>query len=121
MISKTNKYKALRFGYWSEVLAAMLLIFKGYRILARRHRTSVGEIDLIAKRRSKLVFVEVKARQTQDDAAFSLTHRQRLRLLRAAEHFMARNRRYAACVISCDVILVHPGGLPHYIPNAFSY
>ena len=48
-------------------------IAKGYRILARRFRTPYGEIDIVARRRNLLTFVEVKARATLDDAADGIT------------------------------------------------
>src|SRR5258708_40248810 len=50
---------AFRFGLSAESRAAALLIAKGYRILARRFRTPLGEIDIVARRRGVLVFVEV--------------------------------------------------------------
>ena len=49
-------------GISAESRAAALLIAKGFRILARRWKSPVGEIDIVARRRQLLVFVEVKAR-----------------------------------------------------------
>jgi putative endonuclease len=63
----------------------MFLIAKGYRILARRFKTPLGEIDIVARRRRALVFVEVKARETSGDAAESLTARGKQRIVAAAE------------------------------------
>lgn len=54
------------FGDNAEALAARHLIAKGMRILARQFRTRYGEIDLIAEDGSEIVFVEVKARKTND-------------------------------------------------------
>ena len=68
---------AFRTGISAESRAAAFLIAKGFRILARRWRSPVGEIDIIARRRTLLIFVEVKARD-QLDAAWSVTDRQRL-------------------------------------------
>jgi Holliday junction resolvase-like predicted endonuclease len=76
---------AFRTGISAESRAAAFLIAKGFRILARRWRSPVGEIDIIARRRSLLIFVEVKARANLDDAAWSVTERQRLRIAAAAE------------------------------------
>ena len=50
---------AFRFGLSAESRAAAYLIAKGYRILFRRFKTPVGEIDIVARRRGVLVFVEV--------------------------------------------------------------
>ena len=67
---------AFRFGLSAESRAAALLIAKGYRILARRFRTPLGEIDIVARRRGVLVFVEVKARDSFDTAAEAIGKRQ---------------------------------------------
>src|SRR5271166_1036124 len=80
-----NRVVAFRTGISAESRAAAYLIAKGFRILARRWRSPVGEIDIIAARRKLLVFVEVKARDKFDDAAWSVTDRQRARIAAAAE------------------------------------
>ena len=79
-IPRVERQIAFRTGISAESRAAAFLIAKGFRILARRWKSPVGEIDIIARRRSLLVFVEVKARERLDDAAWSVTDRQRLRM-----------------------------------------
>src|SRR5206468_8799165 len=79
---------AFRTGISAESRAAAFLIAKGFRILARRWKSPVGEIDIVARRRSLLLFVE--AREKLDDAAWSVTDRQRLRIVAAAEAWLAR-------------------------------
>ena len=59
---RPHRQIAFRTGISAESRAAAFLIAKGFRILARRWRSPVGEIDIIARRRSLLIFVEVKAR-----------------------------------------------------------
>src|SRR5438067_10767614 len=76
---------AFRLGLSAESRAAALLIVKGFRILARRWKSPFGEIDIVARRRRLLVFVEVKARAQLDDSAWSVTPRQRARLVAGAE------------------------------------
>src|SRR3989441_13304059 len=88
---RPERQVAFRTGISAESRAAALLIAKGFRILARRWRSPVGEIDIIARRRALLVFVEVKARETLDDAAWSVSERQRARIIAAAEAWLARN------------------------------
>src|SRR5438105_2892298 len=80
---------AFRIGLSAESRAAALLIAKGFRILARRWKRPLGEIDIVARRRHLLVFVEVKARERLDDAAWSVTPRQRSRIIGAAEIWLA--------------------------------
>ena len=72
-----ERLRAFRTGLSAESRAAAFLIAKGYRILARRYRTPYGEIDIVARRRNLVAFVEVKARATLDDAAYAVTPRQR--------------------------------------------
>lgn len=110
---------AFRFGLSAESRAALYLVAKGYRILARRYRSGVGEIDIVARRRGVLVFVEVKAREKLDDAAWSVTDRQRLRIAAAAEAWLARNGDDRIRDIRFDAMLVAPGRIPRHIPAAF--
>src|SRR5262245_3568220 len=76
---------AFRTGLSAESRAAAFLIARGYRILARRFRTPVGEIDIVAGRRNTLVFVKVMARNSLDAAAEAVTDRSRQRIVAAAE------------------------------------
>ena len=92
---------------------------RAIRILARRYRTPVGEIDIVARRRKLLVFVEVKARERLDDAAWSVTDRQRARIVAAAEAWLAANSDRAIEDIRFDAMLVAPGRIPRHIPAAF--
>jgi Holliday junction resolvase-like predicted endonuclease len=72
-VVRSERQVAFRLGISAESRAAAYLIAKGFRILARRWRSPVGEIDIIACRRQLLIFVEVKARPSFDDAAWSVT------------------------------------------------
>jgi putative endonuclease len=114
-----HRVAAFRLGLSAESRAAMLLIAKGYRIAARRWKTPVGEIDIVARRRRDLLFVEVKARDTLDAAAESVTARSKARIVAAAEAWLAGHPDDVACFIRFDVILVAPGKLPRHIVNAF--
>jgi putative endonuclease len=116
---RLERQVAFRTGISAESRAAALLIAKGFRILARRWRSPVGEIDIIARRRSLLVFVEVKARDTLDDAAWSVTERQRSRIIAAAEAWLARNADDRIQDIRFDAMLVAPGRIPRHIAAAF--
>src|SRR5215813_11119636 len=116
---RPERQVAFRFGLSAESRAAAFLIAKGFRILARRWRSPVGEIDIIARRRSLLVFVEVKARDRLDDAAWSVTDRQRLRIAAAAEAWLAQNADDRIRDIRFDAMLVAPGRIPRHIPAAF--
>lgn len=116
---RPERQAAFRFGLSAESRAAAYLIGKGFRILARRWKSPVGEIDIVARRRSVLIFVEVKARETLDDAAWSVTPRQQQRIAAAAELWLAGHPDVTATDIRFDVMLVAPGRLPRHIPAAF--
>ena len=86
---RPQRQVAFQLGISAESRAAALLIAKGFRILARRWKSPAGEIDIIARRRQLLVFVEVKARANLDQAAESVVPRQRARIAAAAEAWLA--------------------------------
>ncbi|MCP1336398.1 YraN family protein [Hyphomicrobiales bacterium FT118] len=88
------------------MLAAWLLRLKGFRVLARRVRTSVGEIDLVAMRGNLVLVVEVKRRPTHAEALAAVTPRQRHRLARAAASLIARDARLAGADMRFDVVSV---------------
>ena len=104
-------------GHISEWTAAAYLMAKGYRILAWRQRTGAGEIDLIAARRGRLAFIEVKARWTVEDAEAAITRRQRRRVRRAANLWLSRNPRRQRHEIGFDLIFLVRGRWPIHIEN----
>jgi putative endonuclease len=116
---RPERQAAFRTGLSAESRAAALLIAKGFRILARRWKSPVGEIDIVARRRALLVFVEVKARDRLDDAAWSVTDRQRARIVAAAEAWLAVHADPRIRDIRFDAMLVAPGRMPQHIPAAF--
>lgn len=93
MLFNKTSYKI---GLYSEFLARMYLRFHGYHILKNRYvtgkNTNRAEIDIIAKRKNTIVFVEVKARQTIGAAWDAITPKQSARLRRAAETYLINKR-----------------------------
>ncbi len=116
---RPERVEAFRLGLSAENRAALFLIAKAYRIVSRRWKTPFGEIDIVARRRNDLVFVEVKARVRVDDAAEAVTERSKRRILAAAELWLARHPTDARRTIRFDVILIVPGKWPRHIPGAF--
>ncbi len=109
---------AERRGRTAETIAAWWLRLHGWRILAKRARTPVGEVDLIAKRGGTVAFVEVKHRGT--DAALEIAlDRHRLRRVAAAVEYLAPRHAAGAEVIRIDAIFLAPGRLPRHIPNVW--
>jgi|SRR5215213_590523 len=116
---RPERQVAFAFGLSAESRAAAYLVAKGYRIVARRFRSAVGEIDIVARRRGTLIFVEVKARERLDDAAESVIVRQQRRIIAAAEAWLATHPDDANLDMRFDVMLVAPKSLPRHIQAAF--
>jgi putative endonuclease len=104
---------AFRVGISAESRAAAYLAAHGYAIAARRFKSQVGEVDIVARRGGELLFVEVKARRRLDDAALSVTPRQQKRIVAAAEAWLADHPDDGSCDIRFDVILVARNGTRH--------
>lgn len=114
-----KRIRAWRYGRWAERLCALVLRLKGYRILDQRHRNPAGEIDIVAKRGHTLAFVEVKARSGGADAIQALDPRQRARIERAAEAWLARNPGHGDAAMRFDVMLVSGSSFPRHILDAW--
>ena len=110
---------AFRTGLSAEIRAAAYLMAKGYRIMAKRFRTPYGEIDIVARRRSLLVFVEVKARASLDDAAYAVTPCQQQRIIDAAQAWLMAHPEHADFDLRFDVMLIAPRHLPRHLSAAF--
>lgn len=115
-----RRRRAYRRGLRAEWVAAWLLRLKGFRILAARHRTPAGEIDLVARRGRLLVFAEVKARDDEKAGHDAVTSRSRERIARAAAIYVSRNAALRDLEQRFDLVVIAPGRLPVHLPNAFS-
>jgi putative endonuclease len=105
-------------GRGAETLACWYLRVKGWRILARRARVPGGEVDVIARRGRTLAFIEVKARATEEAAAFSLDDWRLRRVAVAAERLAPRYMR-ANDDVRVDAIFVVPGRFPRHLPDVW--
>lgn len=105
-----------RSGRRAEALAAWWLRLKGWRILARRIRTPLGEIDLIARRGRIVAFIEVKARASDAEAGLALDE-YRLRRVVAAAGAVAHRYARPDDDIRIDAIFLVPGRLPRHMAN----
>ena len=110
---------AERRGRLAERLAAWSCRLRGFRVVAERYRTPFGEIDLVLRRRSLVIFVEVKARASFDQAFSALRPQQQIRLARAAEIFLRDHPIHAACAMRFDLIAVRPWRWPRRIADVW--
>lgn len=114
-----SKRAAYRRGRVAEVVAAGVLVAKGFKILARRFKCASGEIDLIARRGQLVVFVEVKTRASLDDAAYAITQPQQRRIVNAAREWLAVSPFAQELDLRFDAILLGKHGGLRHIKGAF--
>jgi len=106
-------------GRQAEVLAAIWLMLKGYRILGFRLKTPQAEIDILAAKGAVLAVVEVKSRTSPMAALEAVSQDQRERLRRAGRAIAASRPRLADVSIRLDLIAMSPRRLPHHIRDAW--
>jgi putative endonuclease len=109
---------AERRGRRGEGLASWWLRLQGWRIVARRVKTPRGEIDLVARRRGTVAFIEVKWRARGDELALAIDE-YRLRRVAAAAEAVAHRFARSGDTIRIDVLLLAPGRWPRHIVNAW--
>lgn len=112
------RQKAERLGHVAEWRAVWRLRLAGYTVLARRYKTRLGEIDIVARRGGVLAFVEVKARPDILTAVDALGTRQFGRVARAAALFIARHPHHAVCSVRFDAVLVS-SLWPRHLPDVW--
>ncbi|MDN2566460.1 YraN family protein [Aquibium sp. A9E412] len=116
---RARRRRALRRGRSGEWRAALALLVKGYRILAMRHRTRLGEIDLIARRGDLVLIVEVKARPSLAAAMDAVTPAAQRRIEAAADLWLARRPDRARLSLRFDLVAILPRRWPVHVPRLF--
>lgn len=120
----TNLMDTRKKGYQGEDIAANYLKRKGYQIVRKNfHFGRYGEIDLIAKKKEVIVFIEVKLRHSNKfgDPAYSVGYTKQAHLRRAAEGYIYVNK-IRDTEFRFDVITIemeHGLAKINHIENAF--
>ncbi len=111
-------------GNAGEHKASDYLLEKGYTILERNWRTKGGEIDIIASKEGKIVFVEVKSlpNGTPELLQNELNRRKLQRIVKTSKCFLLKHRQYSNSYVRYDVIVIDMPGYPdvYHIENAFT-
>lgn len=116
---KGRCFKAYRRGHRGEGLAALALMLKGYRIVARRYRTKLGEIDLIARRGDLVLIVEVKVRATLIEAMDAIAYQSERRIEAATDLWLSRQPDHGRLSIRFDLVAVLPRRWPVHVEIVF--
>ncbi|PJB73303.1 MAG: hypothetical protein CO093_01030 [Alphaproteobacteria bacterium CG_4_9_14_3_um_filter_47_13] len=116
MAHKKNSYQ---YGIFAENIVAWGLRLRGYKILAKRYKTPVGEIDLIASHKNIIIFIEVKARHNLSTALQALTPHMKKRIIRAAGYFIARHSAFSNYGMRFDLIAIAPPFYWEHLDNAW--
>ncbi|MEM5471257.1 YraN family protein [Hoeflea sp. AS60] len=114
-----RKRRSERKGRRAELLAALALMLKGYRIVTLRYRTPVGEIDIVARKGDLIAFVEVKARRDLASGVDAVSYPAQRRIAAAGELFISRQRDGPRLSWRHDIMVVSPWRWPKHLEDAF--
>ena len=118
-IKRARGFAARMRGRRAEVIAALGLMLKGYRIIGFRVPTSLGEIDIVAVRRGTLAIIEVKRRRTLEEALEAVSPQQRQSLRQAGRQISTTRIGLRDFWVRLDLIAIAPGRMPRHIPDAW--
>jgi putative endonuclease len=113
-----TREKAEQRGRRGEFVAAWWLRLHGWRVLAVRVKTRVGEVDIVARRGKVLAFVEVKTRSKAADLAHAVDDYRLRRVAAAAQALLPRYARPDDGV-RIDVILIAPWTRPQHLHDVW--
>ena len=114
-----RRRRSFRLGIIAEYIAAVFLMAKGYRILKLRYRTKSGEIDIIARKKDLIAFIEVKARRREADAINAVGYESQQRIRSASRLWLSRQKGFDRFSWRYDVVAVMPWRLPVHLADAF--
>ena len=106
-------------GHAAERWCTLRLRLAGWRILARRYATPVGELDIVAKRGDLIAIIEVKRRHTLEEALEAITPMQRNRIERATAMFLSHHPKWRSLALRFDVMVVIPWRWPRHVADAW--
>ncbi len=108
-----SKYK----GYLGELISVIFLMLKGFKILHWRYKTKFGEIDIIAKKKNLICFIEVKSRKSEEKCFDAITQKQLKRIQQASFIFLEKKHFLSDYLTRYDVMLISDWYNPIHIKN----
>ena len=119
-----ERRRAERRGHAAERFAALALMLRGWRVVARRHRAHGGEVDLVIRRGDLVAMVEVKARRTVRGAVDAVPESAWRRIERAGDDWLMRRSDAAGLSVRYDIVAVptplRPWRWPTHLPGAWT-
>lgn len=116
--STNTSKKTYKKGQWAESYACLILILKGYQIVARRLQMCGGEIDILARRRQTLIAIEVKYRPQLDQAVLAVSAQQRQRIMKSVNGWLGMSK-WQPQQIRFDVFAITQWGWYRHLENAW--
>ncbi|MEZ5476163.1 MAG: YraN family protein [Thiolinea sp.] len=106
-------------GLQAEELACRYLQARGLHLLMRNYRLRIGEIDLVFRDQTHVVFVEVRYRKSNQfgGALFSIDARKQQKLIRTAQHYIQQYQ--VELPVRFDVVAISGQDHIQWLPNAF--
>jgi len=119
---QNKRRQAEQRGRWAEQYTLFWLRAQGYRLLARRYQSPMGEIDLIMRRGTKIIFVEVKYRKSHKNLETSLPPRQQNRIALGAADWITKFTQTLKGneIFQIDVVWITPFSKPKRLQNAIT-
>lgn len=118
MNEKVNKREV---GGRYEQMACEYLEEEGLRVIETNYRTRVGEIDIIARDKNEIVFIEVKYRKNRSygGAEFAIPRSKQLTIIRVAKVYIKMHGLSFRCFYRFDAVLIDGDEIRH-IKNAWT-
>lgn len=118
-MTKPVRFTSYIKGVLAEAYVCAYLMLYGYKIIAQRYKTKLGEIDIIAKKGDITAFIEVKMRKDRTAALEAVTVRSQKRIIKTAQAYMAKAQGTVVDQYRFDVVVVGLWGKLEHIKNAF--
>lgn len=118
-MKQQKRIRANKKGIYAEWFACIFLFCKGYKIIKRRFKVSAGEIDIIAKKGSLIIFVEVKARKSGAQALDAISFNSQRRISNAAQWWLSKQRGGGEFSWRFDVVAIVDWRLPIHFKDVW--
>lgn len=106
-------------GLFAEFIAGLFLTIKCYRVIAKRYKCHFGELDIIATKGSRIIFIEVKKRTSHDTE--SISPKSAKRIYNSASYFLARNSKFTNYEMRIDLIQFNRFFVPKHFKNYITW